>query len=287
MPCPRIDSARYHDVVRTVTLIFVWLTCLFAIASAAFAQTPSQKTQDILMEARLYQMKFRSGDVDVIPAYVALLEEATKAEPENADLSYAMGVAYLAQAARALMPGGNPPDAMSAMQKGPAALRRALQLNPNHAEALAVLGGVQAMMGSFMQAPAMTARGVAQMNHAIELAPNSTRVRLQRAFSGLNLPNELRNNAAEAEDLDFLVTAGYGTRAGDYVRIMRADLHAEAGEPDLARELYRAVEKSSSPAAAIAQARVSALDHGGVAMSEIKALRSAAGAQCTMCHGKR
>jgi tetratricopeptide (TPR) repeat protein len=287
MPCPRIDSARYHDVVRTVTLIFVWLTCLFAIASAAFAQTPSQKTRDILMEARLYQMRFRSGDVDVLPAYVSLLEEATKAEPGNADISYAMGVAYLAQAARALMPGGNPPDAMAAMQKGPAALRRALQLNPNHAEALAVLGGVQAMMGSFMQAPAMTARGVTQMNRAVEIAPSSTRARLQRAFSGLSLPDELRNHATEAEDLDFLATAAGKTRAGDYVRIMRADLYFETGQPELARPLYRAVSESSSPAAAEAAARLMALEKGGVAMSDIKALRTAAGAQCTLCHGKR
>jgi hypothetical protein len=149
-----------------------------------------------------------------------------------------MGVAYLAQAARALMPGGNPPDAMAAMQKGPAALRRALQIQPDHARALAQLGGVQALMGSFMQAPARAERGVAQMN-----------------------------------------------RAGDYVRIMRGDLYFETGKPDLARTLYQAVEKSGSRAAVDAKARLAALEQGGVAMSDIKALRAAAGAQCAMCHG--
>jgi tetratricopeptide (TPR) repeat protein len=225
--------------------------------------------------------------MDIVPTYVAMLEEATKAQPDSADLSYALGVAYLAQGARAMMPGGTPADAMPAMQKGPAALRRALQLNPDHAEALATLGGVNAMMATFMQAPAMAARGVAQMNRAVELAPNSTRVRLQRAFSGLNLPDTLRNNAAEAEDLDFLVTAGYGKRAGDYVRIMRADLYFETGKPEQARELYRAVESAKSPAADIARTRLLSLDKGAIEMSEIKALRNAAGAQCAMCHGKR
>jgi tetratricopeptide (TPR) repeat protein len=285
MRCQPADPVRYRNAVKTVTMIFVALSCIFAVVSA-FAEAPSPKTDDILVQARQYQLKFRSGDMDIVPQYVALLEEAAKAQPDSADLSYALGVAYLAQAARALLPGGNPPDAMSAMQKGPAALRRALQLNPDHAEALATLGGVQAMMASFMQAPAMAARGVTQMNRAVELAPNSTRVRLQRAFSGLNLPDTLRNNVAEAEDLDFLVTAGYGTRAGDYVRLMRADLYAETGKPELAREIYQAVEKSRSPAAAVAQTRLSALNQGGVAMSDIKVLRTAAGAQCTMCHGK-
>jgi hypothetical protein len=48
----------------------------------------------------------------------------TLADPENADLWNALGVAHLAQAARAMMPGGRPADALSAIQKGPAALER-------------------------------------------------------------------------------------------------------------------------------------------------------------------
>ena len=70
------------------------------------------------------------------------------------------------------------------------------------------------------------------------------------------------------------------------VRIMRGDLYFETGKPDLARNVYQIVERSSSPAAADAKARLSALDHGGVATSDIKALRDPAGAQCTMCHSR-
>jgi tetratricopeptide (TPR) repeat protein len=234
-----------------------------------------------------YQLQFRAGQMDSIPEYVAMLEEATKADADNADLWNAMGVAYLAQAARAMMPGGKPAEAIQAIQKGPAALERALQLNPNHAEALATHGGMQALMGSFFQkSPAVTANGVAEMNRAIELAPRSRRVRLQRAFSGINLPDAIRNRAAEAEDLDFLITLTSGTRAGDYIRLMRGDLYVETGSNDLAREQYEVVVKSTSPAGTDAKSRLAALDQGGIPTADIRKLRQAAGANCVMCHGK-
>jgi len=255
--------------------------------TVALAQATDAGTADILRRAMRYQVQFRAGQMDIIPEYVAMLEEATKADADNADLWNAMGVAYLAQAARAMMPGGKPADAMPAIQKGPAALERALQLNPNHAEALATHGGMQALMGSFFRkSPAVTANGVAEMNRAIELAPGSRRVRLQRAFSGINLPDAIRNRAAEAEDLYFLITLTSGTRAGDYIRLMRGDLYVETGSNDLAREQYEVVVKSTSPAGTDAKSRLAALDQGGVPTADIKKLRQAAGANCVMCHGK-
>jgi hypothetical protein len=171
------------------------------------------------------------------------------------------------------------------MPKGTAALERALQLNPNHAEALATRGGVQAFMGLYQQGPAGAAEGIARMNRAIELAPTSRRVRLQRAFSGINLPDALRNRANEAEDLDFLISLANGTRPGDYLRLMRGDLHAESGASDLARAQYDVVAKSS-PASAVATARLATLDAGGVPAADIKKLRQQAGTNCLMCHGK-
>jgi hypothetical protein len=229
---------------------------------------------------------FRAGQVDIVPEYVAMLEDATQADPENAELWNAMGVAYLAQAARAMMPGGIAADAMVAIQKGPAALERAIQLNPSHAEALATRGGVQAFMGLYQKGPAGAAEGIANMDRAIAIAPTSRRVRLQRAFSGIYLPDALRIRAAEAEDLDFLIAIAGGTRAGDYVRLLRGDLHAESGTSDLAREQYELVMKSSSPASAEARSRLDALQQGGVAAADIKKLRTAAGTNCLMCHGR-
>ena len=258
---------------------------LLAIASA-FAQPPDAGTKGVLQRALTYQFQFRGGQTDVVPEYVAMLEEATKADPENAELWNAMGVAYLAQAARAMMPGGRPADALAAMPKGLAGLERAMQLNPNHAEAMATHGGVTAFMGLFQQGPAGAAKGVDEMNRAIALAPTSRRVRLQRAFSGINLPDALRNRANEAEDLDFLIALANGTRPGDYIRLMRGDLHAEAGASDLARAQYDAVAKSTSPAGAVATSRLAALDQGGVAADDIKKLRAQAGTNCLMCHGR-
>jgi hypothetical protein len=223
------------NAVNFVARLAVQIAIALAMVGAAFGQTTDAETKAILQRALAYQFQFRVGQMDVVPEYVAMLEEATKADPENAELWNAMGVAYLAQAARAMMPGGRPADALPAIQKGPAALERALQLNPKHAEALATHGGVQAFMGLYQQGPAGAAKGVDQMNRAIELAPTSRRVRLQRAFSGINLPDALRNRANEAEDLDFLIALANGTRPGDYLRLMQGDLHAEGGASDLAR----------------------------------------------------
>ena len=172
--------------VNYLIRLSIKVVILLAMASAAFAQTPDAATKAILQRAMAYQFQFRSGQTDVVPEYVAMLEEATKADPENAELWNAMGVAYLAQGARAMMPGGRPADALAALPKGLAALDRAIQLNPNHAEALATRGGVQAFMDMFQKGPAGAAEGIAKMNRAIDLAPTSRRVRLQRSFSVSN-----------------------------------------------------------------------------------------------------
>jgi tetratricopeptide (TPR) repeat protein len=254
-----------HRIER-FTVAVVVSACLVAVVHAAGATTA-----DVLRRAMAYQYQIRGGQTDIVPEYVAMLEEATKNEPENAEVWYAMGIAYLAK---------------GAILKGPAALDRALQLNPDHPEALAVRGGIRTMMGSFMQAPELTARGVAEMNRAIAIAPASRRARLARAFLGSNVPDAMRNQTAEAEDLDFLITVAKGTRAGDYIRIMRGDLAAETGSSDLAREQYEMVVKSASPASTEAASRLAALADGGVPAADVKKLRQQAGANCVMCHGK-
>jgi tetratricopeptide (TPR) repeat protein len=265
----------------------VALTALagLAISAAAWAQTTTS-TADILRQARVYQFQFRAGQYDVVPKFVSMMEEATKADPENADLSNALGVAYLAQVAGTMLTGGKPADAWTGVQKGMQALERALKLNPDHAEALATHGGVQALMAAFQPAGPPAAKGVAEMNRAVELTPNSVRVRLTRAFNGLSLPDPLRNHAAEAEDLDFLIKAAEGSRPADYLHIMRGDLYFELGKLELARDQYEIAGKSASPASAEAKARLTALTQGEVAATDIKKLRSAAGANCTMCHGR-
>lgn len=292
MDCQDGFAIRARQAARFGTEVLVWVFIFLAIVGAplaALAQplTPA-RSREVLAKAMEYQLQFRAGNMDVVPAYVDLLENATSVEPDNADLQYAMGRAYLMKGARALLPGGISAEAMPAMLKGMESLKRALQINADHPDALAQLGAVQSLMYSLMKAPAKARESVAQMNRAVQLAPDSMRVRLVRAFLGSTLPDDMRNLQAEAEDLDFIIEQSHGSRSGDYVRIMRADLDFETGKLDFAREAYQFVVDAGSPAAAAdARSRLAALDKGVAPMPEIKALRSAAGAQCSMCHGRQ
>lgn len=287
MDCERINRFVARDLPRLATQVFVWVAILVTTvhAAMAMAQPPRPEIKQVLAKAMDYQYRFRAGDGSVIPEYVALLEEATQAEPGSADLWYSLGRAYLMRGAGAMLPGGDAADAARAIPAAIAALQRALRIDPDHPQALAQLGAVQALLASQMNMPERAATSVAQMNRAVELAPGSTMVRLVRGFLGPNLPESLRNRAAEAADLDFLIEVGDYSRAGDYLRIMRGDLEFESGKPDLARVHYQIVAESGSRAAAVAQTRLAALDKGGVAMEDIRALRTSAGAQCTLCHG--
>jgi tetratricopeptide (TPR) repeat protein len=287
MDCERINRFASRDLPRIATQVFVWVAIIIAMlhTAMAMAQAPRPEARQVLAKAMEYQLGFRAGNLAVIPEYVAMLEAATQAEAGNADLWYALGRAYLMRGARAMLPGGDEADAPRAIPPAMAALQRALRIDPDHAEALAQQAAVQGLIASQMNMPARAAGSVAQMNRAVELAPHSTMVRLVRGFLGPNLPETLRNRAAEAEDLDFLIEAASYSRAGDYMRIMRGDLDFESGKPELARQHYQIVAESGSRAAVEARARLTALQKGGVPMEDIRALRTSAGAQCTMCHG--
>lgn len=289
MDCP--DSRKIAPgtamLTRLVTIVLVWLFMLLATINAVVAAEAPRFPDftKVIEQSRAYQYQFRTGDLSVLDPWVQMLETATQAGPDNADLWYWLGYAALAQAAKALGE-GDTAGATAAMQKGPAALRQALKLNPEHAPALSQLGGIQTLLGPVLQRPAMAPRGVQQMNKAVELAPNSMRVRLMRAFAGPNVPAELRDVRHEAEDLDFLIEASEWGTAGDYVRILRGDLHWELGEVAEATLMYRSVADSGSGASADARSRLAAMERGTIPMEQIKTLRAAAGAQCAMCHAQ-
>lgn len=284
----KLPSISCHTCMKTAILAMMAVCCL-ATCISVWAQTPAHDARAILRQAALYQNQFRTGQLDIFPAYVEMLDTATEVEPNNAELWYAMAVASFAQAAATVLNGGTMADVGPAFQQGQAALTRALELNPAHPEALSLRGGTRLMLAALARKPevavSLTDKAIADLNHAVKLAPASERTRLQRAFSGLTLPASLRNHATEAEDLDFLVKVAGKSRAGDYMKIMRGDLHSELGQFDQARTLYQQVETSTSPAATTARVRLSALERGVVPESDIQALRSAAGAQCVMCHG--
>lgn len=275
-------------IARVATKIAMWLVIALVLLQAAIdaarAGMPAGQT-DYVSLARQFESRYRSGEAEVVPDYVATMNEATQVEPENAEHWYLLGRAYMAVAARALA-ANQPEQAMPAMQKGPAALMRALKLDPEHAPALVQIGGVQTLLGPVLDKPEWVTRGIDQMNRAVEIAPDSMRVRLQRAFLGLNLPDELRNRAAEAEDLDFLIENADWSTATHYVQILRGDLHAENGDTEQAAACYRSVQDAQSRASAEATARLAALTKGAVPKEDIRRLRAAAGAECAMCHAR-
>lgn len=287
-PATRTNRQAGFSVLPSTVALLLILT--EAVPHPAAAASPSARpdTAAVLKQARDYQLRFRDGELNVAAANVELMERATAAETANADLWNALGLAYVDFAARATMPGGDRSHVAVALQKGMPALNRALELDPDHAQALAVRAGMRAMIGRQMNAPQALSQAVADMNRAVELAPDSAAVRLIRAFGAPPMPQTLRNRANEAADLDFLIKASDKSRAGDFMTILRADLHFETGEPEQARQLYQVVKATGAQSAAqLADARLGLLALGGDSlMREILAMRAVAGTQCSMCHGR-
>jgi tetratricopeptide (TPR) repeat protein len=282
----RYQARALTTYLCALTLVLSW----GAVPAPAEAAAPAADVDipAVLQQTKDYQLRFRDGELDVATANVALLEQATAAETGNADLWQAMGLAYVYLAARATLPGGNRGDLMFALQKGMPALNRALQIDPDHAEALSVRAGMRALMGRGLNQPQLVSQALSDMNRAVELAPESVSVRLTRAFGGPGMPEDLRNRANEAADLDFLIEVSEWNRAGNFMTILRADLHLENGEVDSARELYQVIVGTGAASAAqLARSRLALLPQGKDAvMKDILALRAVAGTQCSMCHGR-
>jgi hypothetical protein len=286
-----VAAARSNrSLTIALTCACVLLLSRGALLSPALAATPPARADipAVLEQARDYQLRFRDGELEAVTASVAMLEKATAAQADNADLWYALGLGYVNVAARATMPGGNRADLAVALQKGMPALNRALQIDPDHAEALSLRAGMRALMGMQMKSPELLSQALADMNRAIERAPASAAVRLTRAFGAPVMPEELRNRVNEAADLDFLIERARGNRAGNFMAILRADLHVENGELDNARQLYQVVDRTGAASAAqLARSRLALLAQDRDAlMKDIKALRAVAGTQCRMCHGR-
>src|SRR5689334_9156172 len=112
--CERWAATFARIATCELTFIFIAIArCIAAFKSAAaMAGEDEAHIRGVLSRAMQYQIEFRNGNLDVAPAYVALLETATRENPPNADLWYALGRAYLLQGARGLLPGGDPAAAM-------------------------------------------------------------------------------------------------------------------------------------------------------------------------------
>jgi hypothetical protein len=261
---------------------------LVAGSGVALAQgLSSEQTAQILRQAREYTMAFRTGQNDAPDKAAAMLEAATAAEPSNGALLAALAQAYYWQAALAGRPGGNPANGFTLIIKAAATAERAVALDDSDPVAVANAAAGRVLTGLFQQKPALITQGLADMDRAIAMRPELPGPHVTRAFFGINLPPQLRNNTKVVEDLKFLTVAATGSRAGDMVHVMLGDFFAEIGRPDDARREYEAAgRRPASAARDLAAGRVSALAGSGVPPDQIATLRGAPSNDCVFCHAK-
>lgn len=249
------------------------------------SKTPSP-ADSVLAQLMLHSFEVRSGHFEGASKAVALMLDATQKMPDDPRVLTGLGTAYFLEANVALAPGGNLANGLAVIQNAHDSYARALAIKADEPDALAGHGMASLILGGVQRKPEMVALGVAEMDRAVKLAPDIAPIRLQRAFSVVNLPVSPERNATVLEDLEFLSVKGQGLRSGDYVRVMRGDVYFETGQPDLARKEYEKVSASPRPGGGEARARLSALASGaGVARPDIARLRNATGSNCMMCHG--
>lgn len=253
-----------------------------ALTTAAQAQSGVVSADDALTAAWQEQYVYRTGQYEVAGGSIPVLEAAIEANPESADLWAALG------AARMLVAGANGREgevmaAVQAMQAGLAAHARALEIDPEHARALAGHGQVLAIFGQIQQNPAAQALARDQMIRAVEVDPDMPTGRL-RVFTTLNSPAEYRNMEQEIGDLNWLLEIARTDAEEGHLRVLLGDLYAEHGQTENAGSAYRAAS-AYQPVSDLAGTRLQALEATGVVeLSEIMALRARLGEDCAMCH---
>lgn len=254
---------------------------LFAAAGAALTQPPA--ADQALADARLASLQFRAGKYGVAPESVARLEAAVQAYPSDGRLWNALGVAYFEHITADFSTGAFK-DIPGHLMKAQAAHERALALDPNDAVALAGRGTALAIASGFTRKADAGRQGVAELNRAVELAPDETVIRLQRAFTNLGVGADLRDRAAAETDLKRLILIAEGSRPGDMLHVLLGDLQAEGGQTELARAEYAQAAREGSAIRELGQARLASLAAGGPPPAEVARLRGDIARNCAMCH---
>lgn len=260
------------------------------IAIAAFslvctAETNGPTSAEALLQARTYKYQFRSGQYDVVPRAIHLLESAVKADPENIDLLTELGTAYLMRLTATSNPGGRAEDRQPAIKAAWETFNRAAELDPQNAYAVTGRGMSRIILSGRSQ-DALKA-GIADLKAGVELDPSSLPSRLMRAFTSLALPLELRESAQLESDLEFLGNVARGTKAAEVLSLLVADVYFETGRRDAATRQYERLAETSSIAREEARTRLQALQKNDQDLAApIAQLRANLGRKCTMCHGK-
>ncbi len=248
-------------------------------AGSAISQAPPVKADDLVVRAKSFSYRLRTGRYELAPESVAMLEAAVQAHPKDGRLWNELGVAYF-QALTAGFNGAMRIDFPATLRKAGDAHKRALALDPNDPVALAGHGTSMVIASQFARDPTMAAAGKAELDRAIALAPDLTVIRLQRGFTHLGVGPGRWDPAAAEADLTWLIRRSEGSRSGDVLHVLLGDLYAETGRADLARAEYAVAARPGSASHEMAQARLAA-----DLPAERAKLRGAPARDCGLCHG--
>lgn len=262
---------------------------VFGTSAAVWTQSEKPSTTDILREQRRFALQARSGSSEISgTALLSKIKEAIAADPTNSELHRALGDMELISTAGTGTTGTfDVTQLVPIIQRATAAYARAAELDPNNAVAISERG-LMAVLGAFFKPdPAATARGLADLSKAIEIAPTAIVPRLNRAFTSVNLPLPVRSVPQAEEDLKFLTTVSEGGRSGDMIHLLLADLYFEVGRTEEARVQYEAARRR--PASAVREqvaSRLAALEKGSFPAADVAAVRGRLAGDCLMCHAK-
>jgi len=183
----------------------------------------------------------------------AKLQAMSAAEPKSGLLHY--WVAFASWRAVPLVARTDVVKAANIGSQGLTECDLALAANPKDAESLALKGGLQGMMISFDQSSVMTngPQSVANIAHAIELAPASPRAWLLQGIGNLNKPAQFGGGAEPAlESLRKAIDLFAGERADSTaIDWGHDDAWVWAGRAEMKRERYAAAESLYTRALAI------------------------------------
>jgi hypothetical protein len=259
----------------TITILLCLVTAATLAASGQDAET--------LANARKLQLEFRQGNLAVVDPLVKSLEAAVAQSPDNAELWEAMGNAYMSQLG-SLSYSRDRGAPIAAAERARDAYARAMAGGSDDAVLLAS-HGMAGMLTSLLKGEHAAMKGsIDEMNAAVLKSPKSTMVRLTRGFTIIHLPQGVRDNAAVAEDLNFVLDSAPGGRAEDMVRVLLGDVYAESGDLAAARGEYEMVTGSSAFATEQVKLRMDELKQGRISPASIAKVRAGLGARCAMCH---
>jgi tetratricopeptide (TPR) repeat protein len=271
-----------------LSIIGVMAACLgLDVWAQQQAGTAQQQAGTVQQQADAYFRQARTGDAGAAEKVVILLESAAASSPDDASVWNLLGRAYLMRLSLQARAGADPAMMAETVQRATRALDRTLELSPKNASALVGHGMGLTILAGIQRDDVMMARGVDEMNRAVALDPRAVHVRLNRAFTMVNLPPQVRHVPSIIEDLQLGVQrAGtYNPRARQTLHLLLGDVYAEGGHLDEARREYEAAASATTPSEQT-QARLTSLLQGSVPPAAIASLRSGLATNCTMCHAK-